>query len=140
MLRAPFRLSETREVHRFTIQNLPHELLERIFEAVAHLPRTLPVDENYPYRRLFSKLPYCPPDSIAILSQVCIRWRETVLQMPALWSFIHLTRSLESHRRLRANLVVPWIGYQHILLAQEIRPFILPLIRLDCPLTPHFCS
>ena len=104
MLRAPFKLSETRKDPQFTVQNLPHELLERIFEAVAHLPRTLPVDEKYPHRRLFSKLPYFHPDSIVILSQVCIRWRETVLQMPALWSFIHLTRSLESHRRLRSSL------------------------------------
>ena len=104
MLRAPFKLSETRKDPQFTVQNLPHELLERIFEAVAHLPRTLPVDEKYPHRRLFSKLPYFHPDSIVILSQVCIRWRETVLQMPALWNFIHLTRSLESHRRLRSSL------------------------------------
>lgn len=95
------RQSGVRRVRRTPVQNLPQELLEKIFDIGARLPS--PVDEEYPHRPLFSKMPYFPPYAI-ILSQVCIRWRETVLQMPIVWSFIHLTRSLESHRRLRSNL------------------------------------
>ncbi|KJA25122.1 hypothetical protein HYPSUDRAFT_1072412 [Hypholoma sublateritium FD-334 SS-4] len=104
MLQRPRQPSTARGVRHTPVQNLPHELLERIFYVITRLPRTLPVDEKYPYRPLFSKMPYFPPNSIMILSQVCIRWRETLLQMPVVWSFIHLTRSLESHRRLRSNL------------------------------------
>ncbi|KAF8910927.1 hypothetical protein CPB84DRAFT_1812461 [Gymnopilus junonius] len=83
------------------IDSLPNELLEKIFGIGARLP--MQVDQRYPNRPLFSKTPYVPlfPTSI---SQVCIRWRETALHMPILWSYLHLSRTLDSHRRLRKNL------------------------------------
>ncbi|KAF8955695.1 hypothetical protein BDZ97DRAFT_259724 [Flammula alnicola] len=84
-----------------SIDSLPHELLEKIFEIGAYLP--MAVDENYPHRPLFSRLPLSTLYP-TVLSQVCIRWRETVIQMPVLWSFIHLTRSLDSHRRLKSDI------------------------------------
>ncbi|KAF8149130.1 hypothetical protein B0H34DRAFT_735016 [Crassisporium funariophilum] len=84
-----------------TIDCFPNELLENIFEVGAYLP--MQVDENYPRRPLFSKMHLAPlyPTS---LMQVCNRWRELVLQMPILWSFIHLSRSVDSHRRLKTQV------------------------------------
>ncbi|KDR72237.1 hypothetical protein GALMADRAFT_213274 [Galerina marginata CBS 339.88] len=84
-----------------SVDSLPNELLENIFKIGAYLP--MPLEENYPHRPLFSKLPLSTLYPTT-LSQVCIRWRETVLQMPVLWSFLHLSRTLESHRRLRSNI------------------------------------
>lgn len=83
------------------IMFLPQELLEKIFHMGALLP--LPVDDHYPHRPLFSKLPYSHLYAISI-SQVCARWRETALHIPTLWCFIHLTRSLYTHRHLRSDL------------------------------------
>ncbi|KAF9544127.1 hypothetical protein CPC08DRAFT_418291 [Agrocybe pediades] len=84
------------------IDFLPNELLEEIFKAGASLP--FPVDEEYPGRPLFSKLPpVLLPVSTAI-SQVCARWRAIALHTPSLWTHIHLSRSLESHRRLRTEI------------------------------------
>ncbi|CAA7265694.1 unnamed protein product [Cyclocybe aegerita] len=83
------------------VDSIPNELLENIFEVGLLLP--IPMDDNYPHRPLFSKSPLLPLYPTA-LSQVCIRWRELVLQMPNLWSHIHLTRSIEAHRRLKSEV------------------------------------
>ncbi|KAF9483222.1 hypothetical protein BDN70DRAFT_342549 [Pholiota conissans] len=88
-------------VGRPLINYLPNELLAKIFDMGARLP--FPVDERYPHRPLFSKIPIGALYATAI-SQVCIRWREIIFQMPVVWSFIHLTRTLETHRRLKSDL------------------------------------
>ncbi|KAF9048971.1 hypothetical protein BJ165DRAFT_1343846 [Panaeolus papilionaceus] len=79
----------------------PNEILENIFELGVRIP--MPTEESYPRRPLFSKLPVEPLYPVA-LSQVCIQWRELALRMPILWSFIHVTRSAEAHRRLKSHL------------------------------------
>ncbi|PPQ71260.1 hypothetical protein CVT24_009517 [Panaeolus cyanescens] len=63
----------------------------------------MPTDESYPHCPLFSKSPLQPLYPIA-LSQVCIQWRELVLQMPVLWRYIHVSRSAEAHRRLKSQI------------------------------------
>lgn len=73
----------------------------------------MPMDDQYPQRPLFTKVPLSAlyPTS---LSQVCIRWRGIVLQTPVLWSNLHISRTLESHRRLRSNIgrSLEWVsGY-----------------------------
>lgn len=88
-------------VGRALIDYLPNELLEKIFDIGARLP--FPVDDRYPHRPLFSKIPMGALYASA-LSQVCIRWREMVFQMPVVWTYIHITRTLDSHRRLKTEL------------------------------------
>ncbi|KAF8193411.1 hypothetical protein BJ912DRAFT_961034 [Pholiota molesta] len=88
-------------VGRALIDYLPNELLEKIFDIGARVP--FPVDDRYPHRPLFSKIPMGALYASA-LSQVCIRWREMVFQMPVVWTYIHLTRTLDSHRRLKTEL------------------------------------
>ncbi|KAF5326993.1 hypothetical protein D9619_005025 [Psilocybe cf. subviscida] len=86
---------------RTTIDSLPTELLENIFEAGVRIPIAL--EEHYPRLPLFSKRPHVPLFA-ATLSQVCLRWRNITLDTPYLWSFIHVTRSLETHRRLQSDV------------------------------------
>ena len=83
------------------VDSLPNELLETIFKIGSSLP--LEVDKAYPHRPLFSKLPLYPSFPVAI-SQVCVRWRHIVNYSPIFWTHIHLSRSLESHRRLRSDI------------------------------------
>ena len=61
------------------------------------------VDQNYPRRPLFSKIRLLPLYPTT-LTQVNRRWKGLALQTPILWSFIHLSRSLQSHRRLKSGL------------------------------------
>ncbi|KAF8799101.1 hypothetical protein BYT27DRAFT_7176571 [Phlegmacium glaucopus] len=84
-----------------TIDSFPNELLAKVFQVGACLP--MEVDQNYPRRLLFSKLPLYPLYPTT-LTQVSRRWKDLALQMPVLWSFLHLSRSLQSHRRLKSEL------------------------------------
>ncbi|TFK34533.1 hypothetical protein BDQ12DRAFT_636226 [Crucibulum laeve] len=115
---------------RTTIRSLPNELLEIIFEHGSS--SSLPMAEQYPLLPLFSKFPLSPLFPTA-LSQVCHRWRCLALNMPSLWRYIHVTRSAESHRRLKSDLrrSLEWVSiYLH-------RSEGLPLrIVLDCTHLP----
>lgn len=86
---------------RTTINSFPTELLENIFESGVRIP--IAVEEHYPRLPLFSKRPHFPLFA-ATLSQVCVRWRNIALDTPFLWTFIHVTRSLEAHRRLQSDI------------------------------------
>lgn len=109
-----------------TIHALPTELLEKVFEAGAYLPPSFARD--YPRQRRFSNIPVQPPFA-ASLSQVCRRWRDISHRLPNLWGFLHLSRSAETHRRLKDDLnkSLNWVP-DHIKRSRDS-----PLhITLDC--------
>lgn len=109
-----------------TIYLLPNELLEKVFEAGACLPPSSTGD--YPRQRSFSNIPVPPPFATS-LSQVCRRWRDISHRLPNLWGFLHLSRSAETHRRLKDDLnkSLNWVP-DHIKRSKDS-----PLhITLDC--------
>lgn len=109
-----------------TIHSLPNELLEKIFVEGAYLPPSFA--EDYPRQRRFSNIPVQHPLATS-LSQVCRRWRNISHRLPSLWGFLHLSRSMETHRRLKDDLnkSLNWIP-DHIKRSRDS-----PLhITLDC--------
>lgn len=69
------------EMNRFSpIQTLSDDILYAIFEA-AYL-------HHFPHCRLYSGL---PEDSPMVVTHVSKRWRQLALQLPSIWSCLHVT-------------------------------------------------
>lgn len=86
---------------KIIIHVLPNELLESIFIIGSRI--LVPTDERYPHHPLVSKLSL-PPLYPTSITQVCRRWRQLAIRMPSLWNNLYISRSGQSHRRLKTAL------------------------------------
>jgi len=124
--------------HESSIDYLPNEILEIIFDAGARL--SIALDERYPRQPLFSKAPVPPLFAISI-SQVCTRWRDIAIHTPPLWSFIHLSRSASSHKRLKSHLghSLDWVPMYLVRSARSRLHVTLDTTRLPCAALDLIC-